>query len=115
MIHRPSPVAIPSLGLFVKYGSEVTVIEALTQRRIRQLLGDQVPIPEVYGWAKDGGQVFIYMELVQGVTIQDRWARLNEDERQDLCKELRCMATAWRGLAQDEVEGDIFIGRRATL
>ena len=82
---------------------------------MRELLADKVPIPEVYGWAKDGGQVFIYMELVQGVTVQDRWAHMNEDERQNLCNELRCMVNAWRDLSQDQVEGDIFIGKRLTL
>ncbi|KAI1991107.1 hypothetical protein LOZ51_004639 [Ophidiomyces ophidiicola] len=57
---------IPSLGLFVKYGADVTIVEAQTQMMVREKLQGQVPVPEVFGWAENGGQRFIYMSLVEG-------------------------------------------------
>lgn len=66
---RPPPVMIPVLGLAVKYGRNVTVLEARTQMEIRKQLQGRVPVPEVFGWAEDGGQGFIYMALVQGQTF----------------------------------------------
>ncbi|WEW58270.1 hypothetical protein PRK78_003738 [Emydomyces testavorans] len=101
LFHRPLPVVIPSLGLFVKYGANVTVVEAETQRMVHELLQGRVPIPEVFGWAEDGGQRFIYMSLIEGETLQERWGNMNEDERQAVCKELRHMVKAWRALKQD--------------
>ncbi|KAE8394998.1 kinase-like domain-containing protein [Aspergillus alliaceus] len=99
--NRPSPVKIPSLGLLVKYGADVTVVEARTQMMLHEYLKDQVPIPTVFAWAEDGGQVFIYMSLIDGETLQERWSDMNENERQSVCKELRHMVKAWRALEQD--------------
>lgn len=80
--NRPQPVRIPSLGLFVKYGGDVTIIEAQTQIMVREKLRGRVPIPEVFGWTEDGGQRFIYMSLIEGETLQERWGDMNEHERQ---------------------------------
>lgn len=68
--HRRAPtVIIPSMGLFVKYGSRVTVAEAEAQAMVYEQLRDQVLTPEVYGWAEDDGQRFIYMSIVEGDTL----------------------------------------------
>ncbi|KAH8647525.1 kinase-like domain-containing protein [Ilyonectria robusta] len=101
---RPTPVAIPSLGLLVKYGGDVTITEAQTQRAVRDLLQGQVPIPEVFGWTKDADQIFIYMSLMDGETLQDRWSAMSEVERQAVCQELKHMAKAWRALKQDKYD-----------
>lgn len=111
--NRPSPVTIPSLGLFVKYGADVTIVEAQTQMRMRKLLESRVPIPEVFGWAEDGEQRFIYMSLVEGDSLQARWAKMNEDERQAVCRELKSMVNTWRALSQNELEGDRYVGEYA--
>ncbi|KAF4442007.1 phosphotransferase family [Fusarium albosuccineum] len=100
--NRPSPVIVPSLGLFVKYGAGVTAAEAESQRQIREWVQGQVPIPEVFGWTEDEGQVFIYMQLVQGETLQARFNGLDEGERQSICAELGSMVKAWRSLKQEE-------------
>ena len=99
--NRPPPVMIPSLGLTVKYGADVTVVEALTQMELRKQLQGQVPIPEVFGWTEDGRQGFIYMSLIQGQTLLERWGGMNDNERQAVCEELRHMVKAWRALTQD--------------
>ncbi|GJN67873.1 phosphotransferase family protein [Purpureocillium lilacinum] len=105
---RPSPVIVPSLGLFVKYGADVTVAEMETQIRMRELLQGQVPIPEVFGWAEDGGQTFIYMSLVSGDTLQARWGSMSESEREAVCQKLRPMVNAWRTLPQEG--GEPYVG-----
>ena len=112
-LRRPPPVSIPSLGLFVKYGSKVTVTEAETQVFMRSQLSGRAVIPEVFGWIEDGGQVFIYMSLVQGDTLQKRFPDLNEDERQAICKELRSLVNAWRSIAQEA--SDPYVGKSFLL
>lgn len=106
--NRPPPVKIPPLGLVVKYGADVTVIEAQTQMKIREQLQGQVPTPEIFGWSEDGGQVFIYMSLVEGETLEERWSGMNEAERQAVCEELRHFVKIWRALTQDQQ--DCYIG-----
>ncbi|KAK2592984.1 hypothetical protein QQS21_009312 [Conoideocrella luteorostrata] len=100
--YRPPPVRIPALGLLVKYGADVTVHEAKTQLIIREKLLGHVPIPEVFGWAMDGGQGFIYMQLVQGETLEDRWHVLDEADRRSVCGQLRTMVATWSSLPQDD-------------
>ncbi|KAK8121791.1 hypothetical protein PG984_010461 [Apiospora sp. TS-2023a] len=107
---RPPPVAIPSMGLFVKYGSKVTIAEAETQAMVYEKLRDQVPVPEVYGWVEDEGQRFIYMSLVEGDTLANMWPSMNEAQRQDVCKELKGMVGAWRALVGHEPDMSQYIG-----
>ncbi|KAK2764012.1 hypothetical protein FQN54_009631 [Arachnomyces sp. PD_36] len=52
---RPLPVEIQTLGLFVKYGVDVTIVEAQTKMMAREQVGDRVHIHEVFGWVEDGG------------------------------------------------------------
>ncbi|ROT37125.1 phosphotransferase enzyme family protein [Sodiomyces alkalinus F11] len=99
--NRPSPVKIPSLGLIVKYGADVTIAEAQTQMNVRKRLQGRVPVPEVFAWAEDEGQGFIYISLVEGETLQERWGNMSELERQAICEDLRLMAKAWRALEQE--------------
>ncbi|KAI1905945.1 hypothetical protein LOZ12_006396 [Ophidiomyces ophidiicola] len=124
--NRPQPLRIPSLGLFVKYGADVTIVEAQTQIMVREKLQGRVPVPEVFGWAEDGGQRFIYMSLIEGETLQERWRDMNDHERWTICKELRYMVEAWRSLKQDTHDyyigsqgkqplNDIFIAHRPEL
>ncbi|KAF5020383.1 hypothetical protein F66182_7591 [Fusarium sp. NRRL 66182] len=105
---HPPPVLIPSLGLAVKYGTSVTIAEVETQMLMSEKLRGRVPVPEVFGWADDGGQQFLYMSLVEGDTLQSRFSTMNESERQAVCKELRSMVKAWRTLTQ---ESDKYIGK----
>lgn len=106
---RPPPVIVPSQGLVVKYGADVTIAEAETQVMVREQLLGRVPVPEVFGWTEDGDQTFIYMSLIPGETLQQRWGGLDENERQTICAELRQMVTTWKAL-RPELD-DIYIGK----
>jgi hypothetical protein len=46
--NRPPPVYFPSLGLCVKYETEVTIAEAQCLLFVRSKLSQYVPVPEVY-------------------------------------------------------------------
>jgi hypothetical protein len=98
---RPPPVYFPSLGLCVKYGTEITIAEGQCLLFVRSKLSQSVPVPEVYRWCKDDGQVFIYMELMDGVTLEKSWEGMIEEDGLAVCDQLRCMIDAWRGLKCD--------------
>jgi hypothetical protein len=98
IITRPPPVRFPSLGLLVKYGTEVTIAEAQCLIFIRRTLSQTVPVPKVFGWCKDNNQTFIYMELVDGITLEKSWETMVEDDRLAICQQLRHMIDAWRSL-----------------
>ncbi|KAF2834880.1 kinase-like protein [Patellaria atrata CBS 101060] len=100
LITRPPPVIFQPLGLLVKYGSEITLAEGQCLHLVHRQLSGRVPVPEVYGWCKDGEQTFIYMELVEGITLEASWENLAEEERKALCGQLRQMISAWRSLKQ---------------
>ena len=106
---RPPPVFYQDLNLLVKYGSEITLAEGQCLWFIRRYLSRDVPVPEIYGWRRDGDQTFLYMELIQGDTLEYRWDSLHENEKTGICAQLRRMTTAWRGLRQDSFPE--FIGK----
>jgi hypothetical protein len=90
------------LDLFVKYGRDITVSEALCLRAVKQLFpNDRVPVPEVYGWIVDGQDVFLYMQLVRGPTLQDRWGSMSYDDKQSVCSHLRLVLQTLRTTKQD--------------
>ena len=62
----PKLVTFPELQLLVKYGGMTSIAEGQCLWMIRACLRDRVPVPEVYGWCRDGEEVFIYMEWIQG-------------------------------------------------
>ncbi|KAH9209329.1 kinase-like domain-containing protein [Leptodontidium sp. 2 PMI_412] len=100
-LSRSMTVRFEDLKLVVKYGEEITIAEALCLWAIRQLLPHQIPVPEVYGWCEDGGDFFIYMELIQGETLENKWESLSKPERIDVCGQLRAMLSELRSLKQD--------------
>jgi hypothetical protein len=107
--NRRPPVKFPSLGLIVKYGADTTVTEAETQNMVYKQLKGKVPVPEVFGWTEDSGQVFIYMSLIEGELLEQRWGDLNDEEREAVCKELNGMVKAWSWLEQpDQV---LYVGK----
>lgn len=112
---RPVPVSIPSLGLLVKYGQDVTFTEVETQVFIHeQLRNHHVPTPEVFGYAEDEGQRFIYMALMEGDSLQERFAKLTEVERRAVCAELRGMVDTWRRVLEQD-QADLYIGNEHPL
>jgi hypothetical protein len=82
------PVFFERLGLVVKWGGYETVEEAHCMRMVRMRCGALVPVPEIYGWIREPSnaihphfpQVFIYMERIPGVTLNDRLGSLKDQE-----------------------------------
>ncbi|TVY55970.1 hypothetical protein LCER1_G002221, partial [Lachnellula cervina] len=83
-LSRSMTVRFEDLKLVVKYGSQITIAEAQCLWATRRLLPDQVPVPEVYGWCEDGGEIYIY---IWSVSKAKRWRtngsrfRTREDRR----------------------------------
>jgi hypothetical protein len=107
--NRAQLIHFPSLRLIVKYGRTITIAEGQCLWAIRHLLIDVVPVPEVYGWCRDGGEVFIYMQLMRGRTLEELWQSLSIQEKAKVCEELRLMMDALGHLEQDPL--DQFIGK----
>ena len=106
---QPTPVVFEDLNLIVKYGPHVKIAEAQCLWIIRRVLGNAVPVPEAYGWRVDGRDVFIYMQLIRGHRLKDRWESLTITEKANICDELRGITTTLRQVRQDP--SDLFIGR----
>jgi hypothetical protein len=73
----------------------------------------QVRVPEVYGWRRDGHELFLFMELIQGDTLLNRWKDLTEQEKTQVCTELDTMVRALRRLVRPPE--DEFIGKEIIL
>jgi hypothetical protein len=58
------------MKLLVNWGREITIAEGQRLWAMRKTLGEQVPGPEVYGWCRDGEDVFIYQKLIEGQTLE---------------------------------------------
>ncbi len=117
---KPHVVPFPALGIVVKFGrrpghsqtgaaSYTSISEAYSLCTIRRFLGKRVPVPEVYAFVHDGDYIFLYMELVQGVTLLECWANLSNEAKMDVCAQLKPMIQSLRELEQDP--SDPFIGK----
>lgn len=106
--HRP-PVRFEELGLLVKFGSEpvVSIAEGQCLWALQHAL-PSVPVPEIYGWARDGDLTYLFMELVSGITLENIWSALSRPERTQICTELRYMLKELRSLRQEP--GQQFVG-----
>ena len=105
---RPPPVVFHSMGLLVKYGQLITNAEAQCLWAIKRYL-PEVPVPDVYGWCRDGKDTFIYMEFIPGVTLEQCWNSLNEEEKHCISEQLRQMVQALQRFKQNPA--DPFIGK----
>lgn len=106
---NPPPAVFSELNLLVKYGGAASIAEGQCLWMIRSYLGDAVPVPEVYGWCREGDESFIYMELIRGCTLDQRWDRLSTIEKESLCEQLRPMLGALHTLRQDPAQN--FVGK----
>ncbi|GES66627.1 phosphotransferase enzyme family protein [Aspergillus terreus] len=106
---QPTPIKYDDLGLIVKFGPHVTTTEALNLWMIKQVFGDDIPVPELFGWrVDDEGYVFIYMELVRGQTLEECWDHLSLTDKTAIKDQLSQILGNLRKLAQDP--SDRFIG-----
>ncbi|OJD16947.1 hypothetical protein AJ78_02929 [Emergomyces pasteurianus Ep9510] len=109
----PPPASFESMGLFVKWGANIMIAEGQTLYAIRHLLKESVPVPELYGWRTNGGEIFLSMELVRGQTLEKVWDSLSPDERTKVCLQLHTYISNVRCLRQDPQ--DPFIGNARPL
>ncbi|KAJ5341952.1 hypothetical protein N7541_011076 [Penicillium brevicompactum] len=105
---RPLGIIFDESKIFVKYGREATIREAQCLWFIKRTFGDEVPVPEVYGWRVDGEEVFIYMEHIQGQTLHNAWNELDGEDKSSLRSDLCRIITRLRQLEQNS--SDQFIG-----
>jgi hypothetical protein len=114
IISRKSSIVVQfrSLNLIVKWRRGSIIPEGQCLWMIRTYLGAVVPVPEVYGWCKDHGESFLYMEMVRGDTLEQRWDTLSVSDRVAICDQLHCMVDALRRIEQDPA--DCFIGKAAS-
>jgi hypothetical protein len=101
-------VRFEEMNLLVKYGEKINVDEAVCMWAIKKVLGNEVPVPEVYGWRVVEGHVFIYMELIQGETMKERWDSLSNSDRVAVCGHLHQIFASLRQVQQKP--DDTFIG-----
>jgi hypothetical protein len=101
-------IILSEMQLVIKFGPRVTIDEAVTMWVVRKCLGHQVPVPELFGWRVYRDTVFIYMELISGVTLQERWSDMDFSDKDSICGQLRQMLLSLRQLQQQ----DTFIGKR---
>ncbi|CAG8175671.1 unnamed protein product [Penicillium salamii] len=106
---QPRPIIFEEPNVFVKFGPYVTIAEAQCLWMIKRALGDEIPVPEIFGWRVDEeNYVFLYMEIIQGQTLQDGWSGLNSLDKSSLCDELCQILKRLRRLEQDP--SDHYIG-----
>ncbi|KAE8153130.1 phosphotransferase enzyme family protein [Aspergillus avenaceus] len=105
---RPPPVIFEEMGLFVKWGSSIQVSEAQCLYAVRQLLKGDIPVPEVYGWRTEGDEKYIYMEYVNGTSLEQAWPIMGQEDKASICRELRTIYQCLRQVEQDPE--DPFIG-----
>lgn len=96
------------LNLLVKFGLEESIAEGQYLYTVRRVLGPSVPVPEVYAWCREGEETFIFMELIDGLSLEARWADLSAEERNNVAQELRRILHTLRQAKQDS--GYQFVG-----
>jgi len=79
---------VSEMQLVIKYGPRVTIDEAVTMLMVKKVLGDLVPVPELFGWRVHQGTVFIYMELISCVTLQECWSSMELPGQHSICGQL---------------------------
>lgn len=80
---------------------------------VRHFLKGGVPVPEIYGWRTDGGEVFLYLQLLRGQTLEQAWEAMGMEDRVRVCQELRTCLSSLRRLEQDPV--DPFVGKAFSI
>ena len=106
---NPPPAIFPELNLLVKYGGGTSIAEGQCLWMIRSYLDNAFPVPEVYGWYQEGVETFIFMELIRGCTLYERWDQLSTEGKETLCAQLRNKMGVLQTLRQDPAQS--FVGK----
>lgn len=110
---RAQVTYFPDMHLVVKWGTNVFLDEAQCIWALSALLPNLVPVPELFGWCRDQQQFFIYMELVKGDTLENRWSELSVGEKTEICEQLQKITRSLRLLEQNAE--DRFIGESRAI
>jgi hypothetical protein len=102
---RSIVVRFVHLNLVVKYGRSVKITEGQALWLINNYT--DVRAPTLYGWFQAGDVMFLYMSLADGVSLQRRWPELSEEEKLDVCDQLRQMLDSMRSLRSPPIETNI--------
>jgi hypothetical protein len=108
LVWRRHPVIFHDMNLVVKWGGLVRREEAITLHAIRKYL-PRMPVPEVYAWRVDEGEVFIYMERVGGRTLSSVFEEMTFSEHAQVIQRLRSIIDDLRLLKQAGKEE--FVGK----
>jgi hypothetical protein len=104
------PVYFHGLNLVVKYGQKNTMGGGHCIWLIKCYLKDQVPVPEVYAWKRDGHEFFLqYMQLVAGVTLRNCWNDLPPTHKDSIYQDRRQVIRGLRSLRQNSTQ--VFVGQ----
>lgn len=103
----PSSSILSALRSSFGRDNTVSISEGQCLWTIRSLL-PQLPVPEIYGWSTEAGYVLLYMELVNGVTVETRWDSMTAEEKLTFVNGMRSVVGELRTLRQDPA--DIFLG-----
>jgi aminoglycoside phosphotransferase (APT) family kinase protein len=90
-----------------KWGSSVQISEAQSLFAVHQFLKGDVPVPEVYGWRTEGNEAYIYMEYVNGQSLEQAWPSMGYEDKAGICRELRTIFQRLRQVEQDPE--DLFV------
>jgi len=96
-------VALPKLGLFVKWGREhlVRIEEAQSLQAVcRAFPSNEVPVPELVAWRSEASIKYLYMSLLPGVTLGSCWSTLTSEERTTIADQLGNILTTLRSVRQ---------------
>ena len=94
----------------MKYGRHVTIAQGIALWAIRSFLSTRVPVPmpEVYGWCRDGDEFFVYKGHIKGPTLEDVIGDLSEKDLRHVASQLRANVLAFRSLRR--APGECFLG-----
>jgi serine/threonine protein kinase len=87
--------------IVVKYGEGVALVEAETMAFITERT--TIPIPKVLGTLEHDGKVYIYMERVQGRTMQECLTELKDDELVSVAEQLSDIVTQLRAIESSHI------------
>jgi len=83
-------VALPELGLFVKWGRKhlVRIEEAQSLQAIRRAFPNNDRVPELIAWRSEDDTNYVYMSLVPEVALGSCWSTLTIAERTTIADQL---------------------------
>ncbi|KAM0425331.1 hypothetical protein ACHAPT_009387 [Fusarium lateritium] len=96
------------MAVKINYEPYLRLEEAQTMWAVRKLFPNgEVPVPEVFGWRKYGGRVFIYMSLIPGKTLREAWPSLTIGDKNSLQARLREIVTSLKQLESPGIIGSV--------